>query len=328
MAYTGESPALGSVLLRSIWWIFSHAFFFLPRRKVQIEIVDMTDELIRAAILGLDHFNTTLEDFYNAPGLEAVQYIRHSLIGDDVGSKTLPDRIVGSLEDIATGGGTLSETLDPLVVEEIIGYLISIFPGMLFTADTHLLLDTHLDSLQMAELKEYISATFPIASNPPISELRRVSDLVRMAMGILHATTSFKEAHWQEISGDIPLRLLGHSGDSIARRIIAHLQTERSHDMLYDPEHGVLTRKDIALKVQVLRSVLASLPGERVALLLPSLTATTVLLAATYLAGKTPVMLNWTVGEVNFRHCFEISGATKIVTSRAFLRKANIRFIE
>lgn len=199
---------------------------------------------------------------------------------------------------------------------------------MSFTSNTHLLLDTHLDSLQMAELKEYISATYLLASNPPISELRRVSDLVCMAMGTLHATESFKEANWQDISGDTSLQLLGHPGDSIARRIVAHLQIDRSRDMLYDPANGVLTRKEIALKIQVLRSVVASLPGERVAILLPSLTATTVVLAATYLAGKVPVMLNWTVGEANFRHCLELSAAAKIITSRAFLKKANIRYIE
>jgi long-chain-fatty-acid--[acyl-carrier-protein] ligase len=180
----------------------------------------------------------------------------------------------------------------------------------------------------MAELKEYISATFPLASNPPISELRRVSDLIKMAMGALHASQSFKDANWQEISSEFPIQLLGVSGDSIARRIIAHFQSGMSQDMIYDSDNGVLTRKDVALKAQVLRSVIASLPGERVAVLLPSVTATTVVLAAVYLAGKVPVMLNWTVGETNFRHCLGLSGATKIVTSRSFLKKANIRYIE
>lgn len=51
MAYTGESPAMGTVLLRSIWWIISHAIWFLPRRAIQVDIVDITDELVKATTL-------------------------------------------------------------------------------------------------------------------------------------------------------------------------------------------------------------------------------------------------------------------------------------
>jgi len=44
-AYTGTSPNLTQVLVRSIWHIFANGIFFSPKRDVTIEFSDMTDEL-------------------------------------------------------------------------------------------------------------------------------------------------------------------------------------------------------------------------------------------------------------------------------------------
>lgn len=64
-AYTGTSPELTSILLRSMWYILANGIFFLPKRKVNIEFVDITDELRAWYQEGIDIFNQKLQDFYN-----------------------------------------------------------------------------------------------------------------------------------------------------------------------------------------------------------------------------------------------------------------------
>lgn len=44
-AYHGRSPALGSNILLSCWYLIANFFFFAPKRDVSIEISDMTKEV-------------------------------------------------------------------------------------------------------------------------------------------------------------------------------------------------------------------------------------------------------------------------------------------
>ena len=46
---------------------------------------------------------------------------------------------------------------------------------------------------------------------------------------------------------------------------------------------------------------------DRVGVMLPASRAATLAWLALLLAGKTPVMLNWTTGAANFRHCIELA---------------------
>jgi long-chain-fatty-acid--[acyl-carrier-protein] ligase len=56
-------------------------------------------------------------------------------------------------------------------------------------------------------------------------------------------------------------------------------------------------------------------------IMLPALSATSLLLVATMLAGKLPVMLNWTVGSASFEHCMKFAQLDTILTSKAFYAK-------
>jgi len=55
--------------------------------------------------------------------------------------------------------------------------------------------------------------------------------------------------------------------------------------------------------------------------MLPASRAATLAWLALLLAGKTPVMLNWTTGAANFRHCIELAGIRTVLTSRHLLQR-------
>ncbi len=97
-----------------------------------------------------------------------------------------------------------------------------------------------------------------------------------------------------------------------------------------------MTREDFLLKASVIgeyikrfrskKSKQASkdsipFPENTIGIMLPALSATSLLLVGVYIAGKIPVMLNWTVGEKSFAHCMNFAHLDTILTSRKFYEK-------
>lgn len=84
---------------------------------------------------------------------------------------------------------------------------------------------------------------------------------------------------------------------------------------------GMMTRDGFLLKSYVIGEYLRKYKSDRLGIMLPALSATSLLLVGTYLAGKLPIMLNWTVGERSFAHCMNFAGLDTILTSRKFYEK-------
>jgi hypothetical protein len=84
---------LGKLILLSIWFIFVNLFFFIPKRKVEIEIVDITDQILTYKNMSLNEFNSFLENFYNQNKKENVKFIPHYWFYNDVKGKKEPEII-------------------------------------------------------------------------------------------------------------------------------------------------------------------------------------------------------------------------------------------
>ena len=89
-ARTGKTPNFFVQLLKGIFYILANLIFFLPRRKVTIEIEDLTIQAKTKAELGIKTFNLFLEDYFNFHGEESPNFLKHFFI--------LPNKIVNSAE--------------------------------------------------------------------------------------------------------------------------------------------------------------------------------------------------------------------------------------
>lgn len=76
-ARTGKTPNFFVQLLKAIFYILANLIFFLPRRKVTIEIEDLTLQAKPNAQLGIKPFNLFLEDYYNFHGEENPNFLSH-----------------------------------------------------------------------------------------------------------------------------------------------------------------------------------------------------------------------------------------------------------
>lgn len=77
-AWWGKSPSFFKVLSFSIFYVFANFIFFVPKRTVEIEFVDLTEEAKKKAHSSTRReFNKYLEDFYNVRGEEELRFIKH-----------------------------------------------------------------------------------------------------------------------------------------------------------------------------------------------------------------------------------------------------------
>ena len=182
----------------------------------------------------------------------------------------------------------------------------------------------------MAELKNAVLNTYSEASNTPILELKTVADIVAMALGkTSDENPDLKACEW----GTSPALSIINGQNLDSSRHILELfkqqwEKDKNTSQIYDPLLGLQRRKDIVLKSLLISDYLKTIPGKQVGIMLPALASTSILLLATYLAEKIPVMMNRTHPKTAFAHCVKFSKTEKILTSKAFFDKINIEWLK
>ena len=77
VAWKGNRPSFLLTLLKGIFYLLANLIFFLPKRRVNFEFVDITEEAKLQSQNARRTFNNYLQDFYNVAGPEEVRYIKH-----------------------------------------------------------------------------------------------------------------------------------------------------------------------------------------------------------------------------------------------------------
>jgi len=76
-AYKGKRPKFLPTLLKGVFYIIANLIFFLPKREVTFEFIEITEEAKLQSQSDRRTFNNYLEEFYNVHGAEEVNYIKH-----------------------------------------------------------------------------------------------------------------------------------------------------------------------------------------------------------------------------------------------------------
>jgi len=185
---------------KGVFIIFINFIFFVPKRKVNIEIEDIASQINLYKNMNLNEFNLYLENFYNKNWEEKINYIKHYFFYNNVKNKIEPEIITWSLEELnKTKNHDLSK-IDDEIKNKIFKKIseqkeISISN---ITEKSNLILDLFFDSLDLAEIKSFVQANFKWASNPPIWDLKSVWDLIIMAVGKSDNVEEMKKCEWQD----------------------------------------------------------------------------------------------------------------------------------
>ncbi|GAB0174954.1 MAG: hypothetical protein HHAS10_08330 [Candidatus Altimarinota bacterium] len=320
-AYTGESPKLMKVLTKSLWYIFSNGIFFVPKREVTIEYKDMTEQLRMWKKEGLDAFNQNLQDYYNHSGNEECRFIKHYFYHNDVLGKKEPEAIAGSIAELEkkteVNIDIPAETLKDIRKKVATIKKIDLKD---IKDESNLVLELHCDSLDMAEIKSVIQKDYPNSSNPPIGLLKTPKDLAYMSLGVSLGEEKLPRCTFQPRT-ETNIVYKYSEGDTILSEAKKVFKSEKNSPFLYDAILGEMTRDEFLLRSYVISTYLSRIKDDRIGIMIPALSSTSLLLFGVYLSGKLPVMLNWTVGEKSFAHCMNFAGLEVILTSKKFYEK-------
>jgi long-chain-fatty-acid--[acyl-carrier-protein] ligase len=113
-------------------------------------------------------------------------------------------------------------------------------------------------------------------------------------------------------------------GETIAEAFLYQAFQRRREVIVADDRAGVLTYERLLVGASALAARFRSLPDRHVGLLLPASVGCDLAILGLYLAGKVPVMLNWTTGPAALSHAVRLTGLRQVVTSRLFLERVSV----
>jgi len=307
----GRPPSVAQALKQGAIGLLLSAIFFAPRRRVAIEFHEADDV---PATAGRDELNRYLEAFYNEQAHHNT-YVPYS-IWERGGAVELPEaerpRMAGDARAV------------PQATREIVASHLRELTGKERIADDeHLARDLGLDSLARTELLAWLEEEFGFPQGDA-DALQTVGDVLLAACGEAVASefVSLRRVSpkWLADARDnAPLPPL--EDDTVTAAFLRLAGRSPGKVIVADQIRGEKTYRDLVLAVLLLKPAIEKCAGERVGIMLPASVAADAVYLATLFAGKTPVMINWTVGRRNLGHCLELAGVRHILTAEALLRR-------
>ena len=301
---TGKAPHFGRVLLRGALAVCANLLFFTPRRPVTVEFVE-AEQLPRSG--DKRELNTWLEDFYNLAERPAQAIPRFFWQGSE--PRVLPTVAHNRTQEIADIPAELRNAVYASLREA------SGLPEDHALADNMTLGgDLGLDSLALMDLALRFEGAHG-HSIPNLEQLVTVGDCLLAASGQLGQAQADAPAPAVWFAPAATNRLaIPQQAATIADAFVMQVRTAPAHPLLAD-RASLRSRRDILMGALILASRLRKLPGERLGIMLPATPAVVTVWLAALLAGKTPVLFNWTVGEANLGHCIRITGVSHILSA-------------
>ena len=301
---TGKAPNFGKVLLRGALAVCANLLLFTPRRPVTVEFVEAAD-MPRCGDKRV--LNTWLETFYNVAERPALAIPRYFWQGSE--PRELPPVVHGRKQESADIPAELRNAVYASLREA------SGLPTVHALEDNMTLGgDLGLDSLALMDLALRLEGAHG-HSIPNLEQLVTVGDCLLAASGQLGAAHEDAPAPEGWFAPAAVSRLaIPQQAATIADAFLIQVRTAPAKPLLAD-RASLRSRRDILLGALILAARLRELPGERLGIMLPATPAVVTVWLAALLAGKTPVLFNWTVGEANLAHCIHITGVNHILSA-------------
>jgi long-chain-fatty-acid--[acyl-carrier-protein] ligase len=296
----------------------------MPRRKVTIEIAlapkEITQKKERLEI------NRSLEEWYNQYPYEGKVVETEPLV--QVSYSFWKKDFLEPFEKIHAKKH-VSRKFSSKTEEKVYEELSRKFPDREIEEGMDLALDLGMDSLDKAEIVSFLSVQFDIKNIHP-EEIQTVRDILEVAEGKKKsevAAEDFAFSWPKELGEELPAEIL--EGKTIPEVFLKQCERLKGNPACSDDLVGVLSYRKFKLAALLLAKEIRKLPGKNIGILLPATVGTYLTIMATWLAKKTPVMLNWTLGPRYLNHMMELTQLETVISSWRFLeRVSNVDFGE
>jgi long-chain-fatty-acid--[acyl-carrier-protein] ligase len=311
--WSGEQPPFFKRVLQGAGYILANLIFFAPRRKVDITL----EYVERSRLPGIERevLNPWLEKWYNVDAPEKPTFVpAHFLFGPR--TRDYPEMAEEEELDPGKLPAQTRQAVDEMLAEKLHR---SFAPGEL--KPETLLEQLGMDSLDRMELSLGVERRFGFTG-----------DVVPASMGQLYALAAGllprkppkppPETWFPSRRDDRPLTI---EGDTIAAALVHRALAQRRDVITADDRSGALTYERLLVGALNMARHFRELPGDNAGLLLPSSVGCDVALLGLYLAGKLPVVLNWTTGPANLAHAARIMNLRHVITSKAFVDRVGVK---
>lgn len=322
-ALAGSAPPLSTVFWNSLKIIFKNLIFFTPRREITIELeIAPEDFPYNAPRLELNKY---LEKWYNRPdGLtkqtgefpgDSLVLVSYSMWSNQL----LPIRE----EQDNTNQEINIKEIPKGVQEKVIAKLAELteMPPLSIHPEMNISSDLGLDSLDTAELVAFLQDKFDV-TDVQVKELTTAAKL----MAVASKQVQFERVIEEE-KGDVSkwgrkaprARADVAAGDTLTEVFLNECKQMGNAPACADARVGIQTYSSLSMRVILMAEQLRKMPGTYVGILLPASVAANLLVLACGLAGKVPLMVNWTVGTRHLESVVKLSNVEVVISSWAFL---------
>jgi long-chain-fatty-acid--[acyl-carrier-protein] ligase len=295
--------------------LLANLVFFTPRRRVTITLEHF--ETSQLPGFDRDKLNPWLEAWYNAPGAETPTFVPYHFL---FGRRTFefPPPFADNPQLAHATPEIKNEVTQ--ILEKKLNRKLSDDEKKSSTVIAQL----GMDSLDRMDLTLEIEQRFGYSTD---QSPYTIGDLWLLAQGLAkEAVPHFVSKSWfrSPSGGDNP----EISGATIAEAFILRTLAHPGDAAAADDLAGVLSYRRMLAGAITLSRRLASLPGTNLGLLLPASVACDIAFLALQLAGKVPVVLNWTTGPVNLEHAVDLLELKAIVTSNRFIDRLDENLVK
>lgn len=321
-AQTGSVPPILKMYTRGLGLFLQNLFFLTPKRKVRIdfEIADV-NRLKKMSRLEL---NQELENWYGAlypQGKEPAISVRERF--------WLPSRPKMARMKSKESLGNLKVPLK--VKEAVFAHLKELMGERVkeIRLQDELGTDLGLDSLDIAELLTFLEKRFGVRGRSP-DDLSTVASALELAVKKPDEKKSKASSLFnpKQIQAWVESRLehpepIYPEGTTIPEVFFKTCDRLKGRYACVDTAAGrVLTYSDLKKGALAITEMLSKVPSKHVGIMLPSSAAAYLLIIACQLAGKIPVMLNWTQGAMHLNSVCGLMKLKTVITSKRFVDEA------
>lgn len=314
--YDGKTPPLIPRILEGLAWLAAGLFFFVPKREVTVTL-----ELVRPAdlpSLEREVLNPYLENYYHPGGVpEEPSFVPpHLFLGER--SREFPSYVEDNQVDLSQLKPDTKHAVDEMIAAKLNR---PVPPEA--TVDTTL--DSlGMDSLDRMDLALEVERRFGFHGDDVPAT---IGQLYALAAGLVKraAPKPAPVAWFKPVEGNVQPAILA---DTIGAAFVERALQSRGDVAVADDRSGVLTYERMLIGAILMARRFKKLPGEAIGVLLPAAAACDITLQGLYLAGKLPVILNWTTGPANLAHAVRLMNLECTITSKAVIDRLGLELPE
>lgn len=321
-ALTGDSPDFWKMLSRGVKKLIKSGIFFMPRRKVTIEFQAAPEDFpYKGTRLELNKY---LEDWYNRyetdegkiVPIEPLRRISYSRFSKDLPLITKKEKKIPKKKEI---------DVPENIREDIYKELVKLSGIKEIKEEMDLSRDLGLDSLDLASIHTFVDQRYDVEAARP-AELKTVHDLLVLVVEVGVSkpkidTKNLRDYEWPK--EEFRPKVKFPEGKTISECFLDTADRMGKAMACGEDASKILNYQEMKLGVIVLARKFKEFDGNYIAVLLPASVGCYVIIIAILMAGKIPVVLNWTAGERSLNFAMELLGLDKILSSRRFLERVD-----